>query len=125
MREHCEVSKPLSVSALANVHSLKWASQDSNLRTKDLTLMTSLQANVFKWLDCGSPPWTRFELLRANGHSDRKIEPANEERFQKGRSGMPIIVHDGPPAFGHVSNSPSWTSSRTNRLARADCCAPC
>ena len=87
--------------------------------------MTSLQANVFKWLDCGSPPWTRFELLRANGHSDRKIEPANEERFQKGRSGMPIIVHDGPPAFGHVSNSPSWTSSRTNRLARADCCAPC
>src|ERR1035441_7207189 len=69
--------------------------------------MTSLRANVFKWLDCGSPPWTRFELLRANGHSDRKIEPANEERFQKGRSGMPIIVHDGPPALD---------TSRTHRL---------
>jgi hypothetical protein len=33
--------------------------------------MTSLQANVFKWLDFGSPPWTRFELLPSNWQGDR------------------------------------------------------
>src|ERR1035438_8462284 len=33
--------------------------------------MTSLQANVFKWLDFGSPPSTRFELLPSNWQGDR------------------------------------------------------
>jgi len=38
-------------------------SQDSNLKTKGLTLAASLQPNVFNVLKSGSPAWIRTTVL--------------------------------------------------------------
>ena len=50
-------------------------SQDSNLKTKGLTLAASLQSNVLNVLKFGSPHWTHFELLQRKLSSVR-TEPS-------------------------------------------------
>jgi len=58
--------------------------------------MTSLQANVFKWLDFGSPVWTRFELLRP---VDPLIEPADVYCFRRDSSAPRTPVQGGHPVW--------------------------
>jgi hypothetical protein len=43
-------------------------SQDSNLKTKGLTLAASFQSNVFNVLKFGSPAWIRTTIHGSKGH---------------------------------------------------------
>ena len=75
--------------------------------------MTSLQANVFKWLDFGSPVWTRFELLRP---VDPLIEPADVYCFRRDSSAPRTPVQGGHPVWTRLELAKGEANTATTKL---------
>jgi len=80
-----------------------WASEDSNLKTNDLTLPHIRAPNGMNAMQFGSPPWTRFELLR---HKTAAARTASSDRRAT------AIAPNRPDSPDWV---PSLDTSRTRR----------